>query len=550
MYQYIPFKNLPRQSTLFLKYLDQDPAVTRFYPTPPTLDSLTAAASTLAASKFPRREMAAILRRQNRLFGADTAVFRQIDELEKPDSVAVVTGQQTGIFIGPLYTIYKALTAVELAASLRRRGVNAVPVFWMETEDHDFREATKCSVLTAEGSAQGIDFGEKLFSADEVTARSVGSIRFSETIRGATREFITHLPDSDRKAEVVAKLESTYVPGVSFAEAFARSMHQLLPETGLILCNPADAEVKQLLSPVFLHAISAAGHMHTALIKRNEELREAGFHTQVQVLENSTTLFLTVAGKRHALERCGEKVFRLKNGDREFAQAELEKLAAQQPEMFSPNVLLRPIVQDTLFPTVAYAGGAAEVAYFAQIETLYQIFNRPMPAIWPRDAFTMIEPEIAEIMNRMGTGFQDLFLEKQELAKKTLCRSGLPHAIENLERLHDRLDRELAALRADAGRIEARLDSMTDTVRRKILHNVQYLKSRVIQLETTRNGSDTQDLAGDIDMVLNHLLPNGNLQERELTIFHFLAQYGPAVIKNINNAIAVETFSHRLCSLP
>ena len=550
MYQDIPFKNLPRQSALFLKYLEQDPAATRFYPTPPTLGALTASSRMIVSSPFPRREMAAILRRQNKLFGADAAVLQQIEEFEKPDSVAVVTGQQTGIFIGPLYTIYKALTAMELAASLRRRGVNAVPVFWMETEDHDFREATQCAVLTAEGSAQGIDFGEKLFPTDEIAARSVGSIRFTETVRAATREFITHLPDSDWKDEVAVKLEAVYVPGVSFAEAFARLMHQLLPETGLIICNPADAEVKRLLSPVFLRAIIEADQLHAALTRRNEELRAAGFHTQVQVLDNSTTLFLTVDGKRHALECCGKKTFRLKNSDREFDQNELEELAARHPEMFSPNVLLRPIVQDTLFPTVAYTGGTAEVAYFAQIETLYQIFNRPMPAIWPRDAFTLIEPEITETMNRLGTGFQDLFLGKQELVLKALSRSGSPRVGENLERLHDRLDRELSAIRVDAGRIEARLVDMTDTARRKILHNVQYLKSRVIQLETTRSDSDTQDLARDIDMILNHLLPNGNLQERELTIFHFLARYGPNVMKTIRNAIAVETFSHRLCSLP
>ena len=538
------FSSIPNQSALFLKYLDLDDSVLRFYSHAPTLQSLEKAAREIASLPFPRKEMAAILRRQNESFGADGEVFRSIDAFEKPDSVAVVTGQQTGLFIGPLYTIYKALTAVCLAAELRRSGVNAIPVFWMEADDHDFPEATRRAVLGSDGRARTIDFGSKLFPGMEIAMRSVGSIRFTDSVRNVTKEYLAEIPDSGFKSGVAEMLEAAYAPGGSFAEAFAVLMHKLLPETGLILFNPGDAEAKRLAAPVFSRALAEADQIQSALVRRNEELSAAGFHAQAQVLTNSTVLFLTIDGKRQAVEKRGE-YFQLKNDGQKFDEAQLQEFAVRTPEIFSPNVLLRPIVQDYLFPTVAYAGGAAEIAYFAQIETLYSIFGRVMPVIWPRNGFTLLEPEITDAMNGTGVEFTDLFLEKPELEEKILRRLASCQTIEKLDQLYEKLDESLNEIRSDAGKIEARLDGMTDSARRKILHNVRYLKSRAVRDETARN----ETVANSVDMITNNLCPEGALQERELTIFHFLAKYGPGIIKTISADIDVENFSHRLLYL-
>lgn len=148
MIQDIPFRHIPHQSALFLRYLEFSPDALRFYQHAPTLESLERlAAGGFPGLTFPRNEIASILRRQNEQFGADAAVMQQIDELEKQDSVAIVTGQQVGLFTGPIYTIYKALTAVKIARELCQRGIRAVPIFWMETEDHDFQEATCRTIL-------------------------------------------------------------------------------------------------------------------------------------------------------------------------------------------------------------------------------------------------------------------------------------------------------------------------------------------------------------------------------------------------------------------
>jgi bacillithiol biosynthesis cysteine-adding enzyme BshC len=380
--------------------------------------------------------------------------------------------------------------------------------------------------------------------------RSVGAIRFNDSIRDVTKEYLVEIPDSDWKAGVAEMLEAAYAPGRSFAEAFALLMHGLLPETGLILFNPGDAEAKRLAAPVFSRALSHADQIRSALVRRSEDLSAAGFHAQAHVLADSTVLFLTLDGKRYAIEKSGAENFQVKNSGEKFDGARMPELAARTPEIFSPNVLLRPIVQDYLFPTIAYAGGAAEIAYFAQIEILYSIFGRPMPVIWPRDGFTLIEPEIAEAMDRTGVEFTDLFLEKPKLEEKILRRSAFGQTIEKLDSLYEKLDGGLTEIRSDAGKIEARLDGMTDAARRKILHNVRYLKSRAVRHETARN----EAVARDINMIMNSLRPEGTLQERELTIFHFLAKRGPDILRTIRAAadtadIDVENFSHRLVNL-
>jgi len=538
----IPFSSIPNQSALFLKYLNRDAAALRFYSCAATLELLEKSAEKIASRPFPRDEMAAVLRRQNESFGADGEVFHSIDALKKPGSVAIVTGQQTGLFIGPLYTIYKALTAVCLAAELRRRGVNAVPVFWMEADDHDFPEAARRVVLDDAGCAKTIDYGTELFPEAEIAMRSVGALRFNDNIRNVIKEYLSDIPDSGWKTGVAEMLEAAYAPGRSFAEAFAILMHRLLPETGLILFNPGDAEAKRPAAPVFSRAVSEAEQIQSALVRRNEDLSAAGFHAQARVLPDSTVLFLTIDGKRQALERRGDGNFQLKNSGEKFDAARLLELAARTPEIFSPNVLLRPIVQDYLLPTIAYAGGAAEIAYFAQVEVLYSIFCRPMPVIWPRNGFTLIEPEIAEAMDKTGVGFTDIFLEKPELAEKVLRRSLSSQTVEKLDRLYEKLDARLTEIRPDAGKIETRLDGMTDTARRKILHNIRYLKSRAVRYETARN----EAIVRDVDTIMNNLRPEGSLQERELTIFHFLAKRGPGVLTAIRAAVDVENFSHRL----
>jgi bacillithiol synthase len=540
--QDIPFRAIPRQSKLFLSYLDLAPAALRFYHYPPTIESMVdSARNPLAGRPFPRKEIASILRRQNDNYGGDAETLRRISELEKPDSVAILTGQQVGLFTGPVYTIYKALTAIHISEALRRRGIHAVSIFWMDTEDHDLPEITSRTVWEAPCSVRTIDYRTALFKETEMPARSVGSLHFPETMQKVALDYLSRLPDSIRKQEVGALLKSTYAPGATFALSFARCMMQLLRGSGLIFFDPQDAEAKQLTSAVFQKALIGADAIHSALVQRNQDLAGAGFHPQVNVAENSTVLFFYANGERRALER-HHPGFVLKNADRALSLEELLDCARQTPELFSPNVLLRPLIQDHLFPTVAYVGGSSELAYFAQIDVLYTLFNRPMPVIWPRNSFTVLAPEIATEMDRLGLEVQDCFQGMQRVGEKAIHNSRFSETAAHIAELHDRLDRALTEIRPEMEAIELALGQALETARRKILHNIQRLKAQIIRYGGKQNCSS-------LDLVLSHCYPNGNLQERELGIPHFLVRHGNSFLDTIAHETEIGNFAHRVIRL-
>jgi bacillithiol synthase len=538
----IPFHKIPRQSELFLKYLEYSPPALNFYQQAPTFESLAATANSVTSLHFHRSEIVSILRRQNRGFGCDARTLDQIDELEEPDCVAVLTGQQVGLFAGPLYTIYKALTAVRLAEELKKRGIRAVPIFWMDTEDHDLAEVSCRTVLDSSSTLQTIDFRKFLF--DVLPVGSVGPIPFPDRILQGTEEYLRYIPDGSWKAEIRSQLESTYRQGSTFGQSFAELLFRILPGSGLILFDPHDVEAKRLAATVFQTAIANGDAFRSALLQRNQELEDSGFHPQVSILENSTVLFFTENGERRALEKRGSG-FGLKNMDRTYSLDELLNCALRAPEQFSPNVLLRPLVQDGLFPTVAYVGGSAEVAYFAQIAVLYAFYNRPMPVIWPRDSFTLIEPEIGTEMERLGIEIQDCFQNRRLIEEQAIRTSGFSRATASLDALQIHLDQALTEVKRDLQTVDPPLAAALETARRKIQHNIQHLKSQAIRFEGTRNSS----ISFGIDRVINNCFPHQTLQERELGIQHFLARHGSSLLDELCSAIDFGSFTHRVIRL-
>ena len=541
----IPFRDIPHQSSLYLDYLALSPLALRFYRHAPTLEGVLAAARKKPAGlQFQRKTVASILRRQNEMYGCDSKTMHQIDELEKSDCVAVLTGQQVGVFTGPLYTVYKALTAIHLSEELRKRGIKAVPIFWMDTEDHDLPEVTRRTVLDSHSSVHILDYRHTLFDDSEASVRPVGSLRLMQSIQQAIRDYVRYFPDSEWKPYVQSLLESAYKPGTSLALSFARLLSQILKGSGLILFDPQDPEAKPLTTPVFQKALRNTDAIHAAVVERNRELEAAGFHTQVSVMENSTVLFYLADGQRRALER-RHSGFGLKHSGRNLTLDELLNCAEQTPEKLSPNVLLRPLVQDYLFPTLAYVGGSSELAYFAQIEALYAFFDLPMPVLWPRNGHTLIDAAIGTEMDRLGIEVVDCFQGEQTLIEKAVRHTGAPRACASLEQLQEELDRGLTEIRPELQAVEPPLVRALETARRKIMHNIRHLRSQIIRLE----GVEDCSVLSAVRSLSNHCFPNRNLQERELNIFYFIARHGPQILDTISSATEIENFAHRVIQL-
>jgi len=540
----IPFHSMPHQSRLFLSYLDQSPEALAFYQHAANIENLMSAARTVSGQRqFPRKGIVSILRRQNLHLGAGSPTLALIEELEDPDCVAVLTGQQVGLFTGPLYTIYKAFSAIKVAETLHSHGIRAVPIFWMDSEDHDLAEVTHLTALSRDSSPVRCDCRQALFGSSIESLQPVGSIKLPERVDRLIQESIH--PDHGRYAdEVRSDLASTYNAGNTFSEAFGRLMARLFREYGLILFDPLDTDAKRILTPVYRRAAEQAGHISTSLLERGAMLASAGFHAQVNVLENSTVLFHQDRGERRPLIRNGSG-FMVKGTDLHFSRAEILAGIEGSPDLFSSNVLLRPIVQDYLFPTAAYVAGPAEIAYFAQIAVLYKLFERPMPVIWPRCSFTLIEGDMAEKLAKYNLELADCFGDRQRMLDKAMRSMSHSKAGMILAQLKEDVDASFESLHPRVVSIDPSLGPAMETARRKIIHNLHALSMKSTKLDALQSGSVLQDM----DAILNYCYPNKNFQEREMCIVDFLVRQGPALIGTIHASCKVDSFAHGIILL-
>jgi len=451
----------------------------------------------------------------------------------------VVTGQQVGLFTGPSLTIYKALTALRLSRELRRQGIRCVPVFWMAADDHDLAEITR--LVVPGPSPRVIDARERLFGAVSMPPCPVGAIRLPETIEPLLEEYAASFAGLEWSDAVRMQLAYSCRPGMTFAEAFGRLMALLFRGRGLILFDPRAAAAKRLAAPVIGRALQEAQALRASLAERSRALQNSGFEPQVAVLPHSTLVFLEDEGERRSLV-ADDGAFKLKDAGRQFAEQQLLDLLGSCPERFSPSALLRPLVQDHLLPTVAYVGGPAEVSYFAQLGPLYDSFGRPMPVVWPRSSFTILDAGTRDLMERLGLRLEDCLQGEGEAMRRIL--QARPASFElQLAGLRRTVDQAVDGVKPGLA-VEASLQAAAETARRKLHHRIDSLQRRLINYELRRNGA----LRADVARLLAYCAPNGHLQEREFGIQPQIARLGPGLLDILDAAIEVGDFSHRIVS--
>ena len=537
--QLLEYEKIPKQPPIFLKYLRQSDDILPYYQRRPTQEALSQTSAEICRLPFPRSEMADILLRQNELFGISDPMRRAVANLAKPNSIAVITGQQVGIFTGPALTIYKALMALRLREELCRRGFNAVAVFWMASDDHDLMEILHLPAPPQSSGVRAPDVRERLFGASALPPWPVGPIRMPGTIGEVINEYCESLAEP-RRDEIRSELAAAYRLGATFAEAFGRLMCGLFRERGLLIFDPRDGNAKRLASPVIRMALETAPMLRSRLSERSRALREIGLEPQIAILPRSTMVFREEGGERRLL-LTGDHGFLLKDTLRQYGTAELSGLTESEPERFSPNVLLRPLVQDHLFPTAAYVGGPAEVSYFAQIDPLYRFYRRPAPVIWPRAGFTILDAEASESLDRHALRLEDCFQGKNNVVRKILqAEPGRAEVL--LAGMRQRIEYEFEGLKPALTSMDISLGAAADTIRRKLLHGVASLQSRFVNFEMHRNAS--------LDQEVSHLLdccyPNSNLQERELGVHSLLARHGFSLLDTLYDCINPGIFAHRI----
>jgi bacillithiol synthase len=540
-FQDVPFSSVPGQSKLFLQYLADPESLRRYYPSavPSIADLVVRKADVLANHQVDRDAICDILAEQNSSFGAKAATGASIAMLRESDCVAVLTGQQAGLFSGPLYTIYKVLSAIRVAEKLRDLGVKAVPVFWMATEDHDFEEVSNAFAVDAIGGLTA----SKVEIAAEDRGKPVGSIRFDKNVVTAISEWFEQLSHSEFSAAIENELSEHYSLGSTFGTAFGCLLTRLFSSRGLIVFDPLDERIKKLATPIYETAIKRSKDIMDTLRRRSDELAADGFQAQVLVEENYFPLFWTdEAGRRVSVKRSGDGKYRITGSRIEFNDEELLDAVRKQPSRFSPGVMLRPVVQDFLFPTICYIGGGAEIAYFAQNSEVYRIVERPVTPIFHRESVTIVEPKHARTLEKYGLKFEDVFRGFDALLPEIIERVIDPETPRIFADVEERINTELNRLDRHLSPIDPTLAESLAKRRRKIIYHIGALRTKFERARIEKDEIANRRLHA----LFTSLFPNDGLQERTLNFASFANHYGVQFVDWIYESIDVDSKDHRV----
>jgi bacillithiol biosynthesis cysteine-adding enzyme BshC len=537
--QCLPFRQIPHTTQLFIDFLSSTPALRRFYPRSPRFSEWSKDESAaMSYDPVRRQRVAAILERQNRAWGASPATLENITRFRGGAS-AVVTGQQVGLFGGPMFSLFKALSTVKLAAEVSNAGCAAVPVFWLATTDHDLDEINHATLLGNDGSLENLTTPTR-----GVPDAPVGSLTFGPEIEPVVEAAAALLGESD----AAHLLRDCYRPGENFGSAFARLFSRLFAEWGVVLLDASDPELHRIAQPIYRAAIERATELDDLLLERGRELEAAGYHPQVKVRPASTLLFTLRDRTRVPVHRgpdggVAEAGFLL--GEQKIALAEMLRRVEQAPADFSANVLLRPVVEDYLLPTLAYVGGAAEIAYFAQAAVVYQALLGRVTPIVPRFSATIIEAKPQALLERYGLSCIDTFSGPAELREK-LAKRALPADLQSaFDEADSALKKSLSSLQRSLQRLDRTLVEAGAKAGSKMQHQLDQLRLRAARAELRQS----EVLRRHAELLSTVLYPNRILQERGLAGIYFAARRGADLLRNLYQTMNTDCLEHQIVSL-
>lgn len=478
-------------------------------------------------------EIAGVLAAQQERRGAPKASREMAMRLADPATRVVITGQQAGLFGGPFFTLLKALTAMKLAAQVsREHGVAVVPVFWIDAEDHDWPEVSGCTVLDGELAPQSIRLADLPGAGDLPIAR----LTLNETITAAVDALSTALPETEFRSEIIDTLRDCYQPGAGMAGAFGRWIESVLGPHGLVVYDSSDPAAKPLARDVFVKEVSQPGTTAQIAARAGEALVAKGYHAQATLAEGTVSLFHLNA-EREAIRVDGAQAF---IGEHKLSLPELVEEARSKPEHFSPNVLLRPLVQDTIFPTICYVAGPNELAYLGQLKDVYAHFGVPMPLMYQRATATLVDSATLRFLTKYELPLTALRAQ-DEAALNQLLQNQLPPIVEqSLTAVAMTIDERMEAVAKAVPQIDQTLEGAVKSTLGKLQHEVQALHNKVIQAAKRRD--DT--LRRQFQRAQALTFPQGHPQEREVGFVWFLNRYGPALVDRLLAELPLEMGHH------
>lgn len=485
--------------------------------------------------RHPRQRdtIADILQAQQRTRGAPADALAASAQLRDPRTVAVVTGQQAGVFGGPLFTLLKAITAIQLAERVSaEHRVPAVAVFWIDAEDHDWDEVKACGVLDADSNLVRIALGDP----PSAHAGPVARVRLDDSVSSALDTLASTLPTTEFTQELLDALRRAYRPGAGMVDAFGQWLESVLGPRGLVVFDAADAAAKPLASAVFAREIEHAGETARLAAEAGAALEARGYHAQATAHEGTVALFHLDGGRDAIHYQDG----RFRIGEHMHTKETLLQCARTRPDEFSPNVLLRPIVQDALFPTVCYVAGPNELGYLAQLRGVYGAFGVPMPLMQPRATATILDSNAMRFLARHDLPLESLRAQ-DEAALNQLLEAQLPTSVEAaLEDASRATGDRLEALAKAVAEIDATLEGAVRSTAGRMQDDLKKLHNKIIQAAKRKD----ETLRRQFKHAQAQAFPGGDPQEREVGFVYFLNKYGPGLVDRLSEELPVDIGTH------
>ncbi|NWG27683.1 MAG: bacillithiol biosynthesis cysteine-adding enzyme BshC [Ignavibacteriaceae bacterium] len=540
---YINFSDIPGHQNLFLDYLYEFENVADFYANDfrnresylKTFKNVTESRESLSS------DVAEIINRQYVNLNPSNLTKQNLKKLSDKKTLTIITGQQLGIIGGPLYTFYKIITAIKLSRFLSERydDYNFVPVFWLEADDHDFNEVRSVKIIDEENSI--LTVGYKAEIEEDDLKQSVGLIKLDGSINDFFDNLTRSLKETEFKSKLIERLKDFYKEGRTFKEAFKDLLFNYFDDYGLIIFDPQDSEVKTLLKPIFKKEITDFRNHTEQLVHVSATLEEL-YHAQVKI--KPVNLFLRVDEGRYSIEPL-ENEYRLRRKRKSFTQEQLLELLENEPDKFSPNVLLRPICQDYLFPTAFYIGGPSEIAYFAQIKPLYDLYNITQPMIYPRSSATILENSISNSLEKYSLTLNDIFFDIDSVKKRIINSIEESSVDEIFSGIENQIEVTFDQLKEKLLDIDKTIADSSNRYRDKILGTISELKSKAEKAQQKKYEVTLRQ----IDRAAIYLFPNSNLQEREINFVYYANKYGEDFLKKIFEELQINKFEHQIIKL-
>ncbi len=463
------------------------------------------------------------------LFNARFPGQQPADELSAiladENTVTITTGQQLSLFGGPLYTIYKTISVIHLAKRLTRdTGRHVVPVFWLPDEDHDFEEIA--SVVLPEKQ----NLNRFSLPCDSCARHAAGSITIDEDFESFRKDVYQSLQPTDFSRRLTSLLDEAYTTGRTYRDAFGYLISLLFSDHGLILAGSNFSEAKNISRSCIEKAISNAGEIQAALEEQSRDLAE-NYHQQVQITDSLLFWHDDDHGRVRLKHENG--IWHREPGV-SYSNEELLSLSETQPERFSPNVFLRPIVQDTILPNAAYVGGPAEISYYGQMKPLYKFFDLGMPFIAARMSATLVEPAIQRAQDELPFEFHDYMKRFEELEQYYLRNYGDPEVDVHFEKWKQQLEELTEKMVEQIGITDPGLRKHSKALAKEQKKSIEKLKKKM--LNAIRQKEEVQ--TNRIKKVKNALFPNDKLQEREISFIYYMNKFGLDLFDRILNQLS------------